>query len=221
MAERQVDAIKIWVDDRNGTVPKLQPELYQAIIEHAHAHKLKAVAHVYYLADAKALVRAGIDGFAHPVRDAEADEELIAMMLARDVFVMANLSLTANGLTADRPAAALERARGIYRNMERTIAKMDRAGVRVLLGSDSGVLNHPMGPSEHRELQLMVAAGMSPAAVIAAATGRAAAALSFEDVGTIAPGKRADFIVLDANPLDDILNTRRISQVYIRGNRVR
>jgi imidazolonepropionase-like amidohydrolase len=221
MAARRVDAIKIWVDDRNGTVPKLQPDIYRAIIDEAHANRLKAIAHVYYLADAKALASAGIDGFAHPVRDAEADDALIALLVKRDVFVMANLSLTANGLTADRPAAALERARGIYRNMETSIGRMDRAGVRVLLGSDSGVQNHPMGISEHRELELMVAAGMPPSRVIAAATGRAAAALGFDDVGGIAAGKRADFIVLDANPLDEITNTRRISQVYLRGVAVR
>jgi imidazolonepropionase-like amidohydrolase len=78
-----------------------------------------------------------------------------------------------------------------------------------------------MGHAEHRELELMVAAGMSPADVIANATGRAAAGLDFTEVGSIVRGKFADLLVLDANPLDDIRNTRRISAVYLRGVKTR
>jgi imidazolonepropionase-like amidohydrolase len=63
----------------------------------------------------------------------------------------------------------------------------------------------------------MVAAGMTPAQVIVTATRNAAQVLRFDDLGTVAPGKSADFIVLDANPLDDITNTRKISAVYLRG----
>ena len=214
LADARVDAVKIWVDDRNGTVAKLPPELYRPIIDEAHARKLKVVAHVYYLADAKALVRAGVDGFGHTVRDLEADVELIDLLKSRDVFVMANMSLAETA--AKRPGAP-ERAAAIYRNIERSVGKAAAAGVRVLLGSDSGVQNHPMGEAEHRELELMVAAGMRPGDVLAAATGRAAAALGLDAVGTLSPGKIADFLVLDANPLEHITNTRRIAQVYLRG----
>src|SRR5918996_5497498 len=202
LAAKRVDVIKIWVDDRNGTVPKLPPDIYRAIIDEAHGHKLKVVAHVYYLADAKDLARAGVDAFAHPVRDAEVDRELIDLLKARDIIVMANMGLQ------ERGSRSSERAASIYRNLERTIGALSRAGVRVLLGSDSGVQNHLAGEAEHRELELMVAAGMTPAHVIAAATGRAAAAFGFSDVGAIAPGKIADFIVLDANPLENISHTK-------------
>jgi imidazolonepropionase-like amidohydrolase len=211
LAAKRVDVVKIWVDDRNGSVPKLPPEIYRAVIEEAHAHKLKVVAHVYYLADAKALARAGVDAFAHPVRDLETDQELVDLLKSRDVIVMANLGL------AERGRNNSERAAAIYRNMEQSIGRLARAGVRVLLGSDSGVQNHLAGDAEHRELELMVAAGMTPADVLAAATGHAAAAFGFSDVGVIAPGKIADFLVLDANPLDNISNTKRINQVYLRG----
>ena len=66
----------------------------------------------------------------------------------------------------------------------------------------------------------MVAAGMTPAQVLKAATSTAAGILGLDDLGVIAPGKSADFVVLDANPLDDITNTRRIAQVYLRGTAV-
>lgn len=211
LAAKRVDVVKIWVDDRNGTVPKLPADIYRAIIDEAHAHKLKVVAHVYYLADAKALARAGIDAFAHPVRDLETDQELIDLAKARDVIVMANLGLQ------ERNSRSTDRAAVIYRNMEQSIGKFYRAGVRVMLGSDSGVQNHLAGEAEHRELELMVRAGMAPADVIANATGRAAVAFGFNDVGVIAPGRLADFLVLDADPLDNISNTKRIAQVYLRG----
>ena len=66
----------------------------------------------------------------------------------------------------------------------------------------------------------MVASGMTPAQVITASTRNAAELLQVKDAGTVAAGKSADFIVLDANPLDDITNTRRIAAVYLRGTMV-
>jgi imidazolonepropionase-like amidohydrolase len=66
----------------------------------------------------------------------------------------------------------------------------------------------------------MVASGMTPAQVIVAATSAAAEFMQLTDAGTVAPGKAASFIVLEANPLDDITNTRRIRDVYLRGERI-
>ena len=81
LAARKVDIVKIWVDDRNGRAPKLSAPLYRAIIDEGHKHGLKVNAHVFYHVDAVDLVDAGIDGFAHLVRDTVMDDALVAAIV--------------------------------------------------------------------------------------------------------------------------------------------
>ena len=92
LAAKSVDIVKIWVDDRGGSVPKLPPPLYRAVIDEAHKAGLRVVAHVFYLADGKDLLRAGVDGFAHGIRDLEVDDEFVALFKARPgAFLLPNL----------------------------------------------------------------------------------------------------------------------------------
>ncbi len=81
LAAHKVDILKIWVDDRDGKYKKLTPEIYGAIINEAHARGLRVTAHIFNLEDAKGLIRAGVDAFAHGVRDQDIDDELVAMFL--------------------------------------------------------------------------------------------------------------------------------------------
>jgi imidazolonepropionase-like amidohydrolase len=95
---------------------------------------------------------------------------------------------------------------------------MHRAGVRVMAGTDAPLRNSPPGFGLHEELAWLVRAGLSPFDALRAATLEPARFLKLEDsVGTIAPGKLADLVLLDANPLADIGNTRRVSAVVANG----
>jgi imidazolonepropionase-like amidohydrolase len=107
-----------------------------------------------------------------------------------------------------------------YAILQHTVAKLAKAGAKIALGSDTGIQDHPFGLTDHRELELLVEAGMTPMQVLTAATSTSAAYLKLADQGVLAAGKRANFIVLDANPLDDITNTRRIASVYVDGSQV-
>ena len=95
---------------------------------------------------------------------------------------------------------------------------MIAAGARLVLGTDAGIHpGHTFGSADHHEVARWVQLGLTPAQAIVAATSRPAELLGLADLGTLAAGRSADFVVLDANPLDDIRNTRQIASVYLRG----
>ena len=248
-AARKVDIIKIWVDDRGGRAPRLPIPLALAAIDEAHKQGLKIAAHIFYHDDAVALADAGIDAFAHLVRDREMSDALIASMLRHKVYVMPTLNAPErsadgsppawvdepylSGLLSDtvapevvvrirnsffgRDAAEVARRRQGYAILQRSLVKLAAAGAQIILGPDTGLEDLIFGYAEQKELGLMVEAGMTPSQAIVAATSRAAQFVGLSDRGTLAPGKRADLLVLDANPLDDIRNTRRIAKLYLAG----
>ena len=247
------DLVKIWVDDLLGTSPKMKPEIYQAVIDEAHRADCRVAAHIYYLADAKAVLHAGVDIIAHGVRDQPVDAEFINEMKARSTWYIATINLDeCSYILAEQPAwtkepffqnalqpalkaqlsdsAYLEKTlksprvpifkKAVATNQANVKALYD-AGVKVAFGTDSGAIPPRIpGFAEHRELQLMVGSGLAPLQAINCATSRAAALLGLTDRGELKPGKLADFIVLTANPLDDIINTEKIIAVWHRGKKV-
>jgi imidazolonepropionase-like amidohydrolase len=253
LAAERPDVVKIWVDDRFGDFKKTPIEISRPIIDVAHKHGIKAVAHVYYLSDAKQLAAAGLDGFGHSVRDRAVDAELIELIKKNGTWVIPTLyrewatfmfeepkqflndPFFARGLDTRQQTVlgspeyhkALTGDKyfptypGILKTAKENLKRLADAGVRIGYGTDSGVLTRFEGYGEHKELELMVEAGMTPAQVITAATRSSAEFIGQEkNLGTLEQGKWADLLVLGADPLADIRNSRQIDAVYIAGNKV-
>ena len=250
LAPHHPDFVKIWVDDRNHTQKKLTPDLYGAAIDEAHKRNLRTIAHVFDLEDAKGLLRAGVDGFSHLVRDQEVDDEFMALVKQRpNLFVTPNVGVYSRAIEPGRPTwlddpllhetippsqikllekqfsnrkpEALKNMQAVWDLQVRNLAKLRGANVRIVFGSDSaGDPSRTMGWHAIWEVESLVRAGMPPSDVIVAATSRAAEVLKLDRLGTVATGKSADFVVLNANPLDDIVNSRKIYKVYLRGQEV-
>jgi imidazolonepropionase-like amidohydrolase len=245
--------IKIWVDDRGGRVKKLTPPLYLAIIEEAHKYNVPVAAHNVTLADAKLLMRAGVEGWLHlPVRNGEVpDEELLGIIrdriarkdrpniwfnpgagwtassrevwddpLLRETISPGQIREHWGGYLAKLTPQSVERARANLRQVGATNAlKLRDAGMKIVLGSDTGQTRFFIGWMGQLEMENWVYLGLTPMEAIVAAT-RDSAETAHLNTGLVAPGKSADFIVLDANPLEDIGNTRKINKVYLRGQEV-
>lgn len=243
LAKHKPDLVKIWVDNWWDTMPKMQPDIYRAVITEAHKKGLRVAAHIYYLSDAKALVNAGIDILEHSVRDLPVDQDLISAMLKHHTAYVPTLDLDdAYYIYAEHPAwmntaffkDALEpgvwdmlqnktyhykaNEREVLALAEKNLKRLYDAGVIIAFGTDSGATPvRVQGFAEHRELQLLVHAGLTPMQAIKLATSASAKLLHANSMGTLAPGKKANFIILNANPLDDIRHTQAINQVWIDG----
>jgi imidazolonepropionase-like amidohydrolase len=253
LAAEKPDVVKIWVDDRFGDFKKTPIEISKAIIDVAHKHGIKVVAHVFYLNDAKQLAAAGLDAFGHSVRDRPVDDELIQLIKKHGTWVIPTLyrewatfmfeepkqflndPFFARGLDERQKAVLASpeyhkaltgdkyfpRYPGVLKTAKENLKRLADAGVPIGYGTDSGVLTRFEGFGEHMELELMVEAGMTPAQVITAATRSSAEFLRQEkNLGTLEQGKWADLLVLGADPLANIRNSRQIDAVYIAGNKV-
>jgi imidazolonepropionase-like amidohydrolase len=243
-----VKIVKTWVDDRGGTIQKLTPALYSAILDEAHKLKMRVAVHATGLGDAKDLLRGGIDIFAHMISDV--DDEVVALFkqhpetsillalggprrtvdapwidpphpLIRETVSPEQITRLRDRLANTKPEARRQAASS-WERLASGIRRLNAANVRIGVGTDGGgqTGDQFIGWTMHTELENMVAAGMTPAQVLVAATRTSAEILGLDDLGLVSAGKSADFVVLDANPLDDITNTRKISEVYLRGRPV-
>jgi imidazolonepropionase-like amidohydrolase len=245
LAAHKPDLVKVWVDDFGHTMAaKMDPALYREVIVAAHRHGLKVAAHLYYLDDAKRLLADGVDIFGHGVRDKPIDGATIALMKQRDIGYISTLSLDeASFVYADNPSwmqddffrkaldagiwewlhsdayKAKEMSRQDLAIGKRNVLALLRAGVRVGVGADSGaMLARIQGFGEHREMQLLVDAGFTPMQALMAGTSVNASILGIaRDRGSLVVGKKADILVLDANPLQDIRNTEKIHSLWLEG----
>lgn len=248
LAAQNVKIVKTWVDDRGGSVRKLTPDLYGAIIDEAHRLNLRVAVHATDLEDAKSLLRAGVDIFGHMMSDV--DDELVELFkqhpktsillalggprrqihapwlnpphkLVTETVLPDQIKRLRDRLAAVSPEAQT-RGRASWERLASGVRRLYAAGVRIGVGTDGGGQQGDqfVGWTMHTEVENMVAAGIAPADVLVAATRTSAEILELPDLGMVALGKSADFVVLDANPLDDITNTRAIARVYLRGKEI-
>jgi imidazolonepropionase-like amidohydrolase len=236
---RGVHFVKVWVDDREGAVPKVQPNVYRAIIAEAHASGMEVLAHLgrtTALADAKDLLQAGVDGFVHVVRDRDVDAEYLSLVKAHPkTWTGPNIPVpmtkeTVDSLAETLPADQIARMRQQLQQREangnppnelyelhcRNFRKIHEAGMVIGLGTDGT----GDGIGAHEQIFAYTQCGMTAMEAIVAGTTTNARLLKLDRMGMIAARKEADFNVLDADPLNNISNTRRISAVYLRGKEV-
>ena len=212
-----------------------------ALIEAAHAAGLSAVAHISTQDAAKEMIAAGIDGLVHVFADTAVDAEFLAAARQAEIFVVPTLAVVASAagtddgaaLAADpRVAARLSRSalRGLeggfgaapsalfqYPLAEANVRAMHEAGIAILAGSDAPNPGTAYGASLHQELQLLTQAGLSVRDALHAATQAPADLFQLGDRGRIAPGARADLVLVEGDPRADIAATLSIAHVIRNG----
>ncbi|RJL36189.1 amidohydrolase family protein [Bailinhaonella thermotolerans] len=235
------DHLKIF-SGPGGLWPSLDSGTIQALVTAAHARGLVVVAHVSSVAGVAQVVSAGVDVVAHVPADAELDRALAERVAEAGIAVGPTLVTAENTLgepegatvPADpRLAGALGdawarrlasaapgwRGRGTppYSRAEDNVRRLAGAGVTLLAGTDAPNPGTVFGASLHRELELLVRCGLTPARALAAATAEPARVFGLADRGRVAPGLRADLVLVSGDPLADITETRAIERIWRAG----
>lgn len=224
VAERS-DYIKIIVEDPQMMGPAaLDGPTIAAIVQASHARGLRVFAHVTTLTAVRLAADAGVDVLTHAPVDAPVGADLVAALAARGAIsvptlVMMRAVTSLRGLPTHGSGAN-------FHNAELTVAAFQRAGVAVIAGTDANMApGSPFtivhGESLHDELELLVAAGLTPLDTLRSATTQPAKRFDLGDRGAIEPGRRADLLLVTGDPTTDIRATRNIQGVWIAGVRVR
>ncbi|HEY3829072.1 MAG TPA: amidohydrolase family protein [Solirubrobacteraceae bacterium] len=224
-----------------GRWPSLDPDTIAALTVAAHSRGLVVVAHISSVAGVREVVSAGVDVVAHVPVDGELDKALAQRIAAAGIVVGPTLATIENVLGEPGGAAvagdpriaetlddawarrltsgAAGRRQGMppYSRAEENVGRLVDAGVTILAGTDAPNPGTVFGASLHRELELLVRCGMTPAQALTAATAASASVFNLADRGRIAPGQRADFILVSGDPLTDITATRAIERIWRAG----
>jgi imidazolonepropionase-like amidohydrolase len=231
----------------NAWVPSFSEELVTNIIRYAREKGVRTTIHISDEAHARIAIAAGVDTLAHPIAISRMSSGFMPIIVDSGVIVVSTLAAFDNiarivdapdfldtpefrAVYTDKQIEALKTVSApryaamgwdrwfkttLFHSME-NVKRLHDAGVTIALGTDRTI-----GPLTHRELELYVEAGISPLDAIKIGTLNAAKFLAREDeLGTIEPGKLADMVLLEANPLEDISNTQRIARVFKGGREI-
>ena len=185
-----------------------------ALVAAAHQHGKQAVAHASSCAAVAKAQQAGVDVLTHVPLDQALDQAAAAQMAAAGRILIPTLTMM------ETLVALLGRPGDGYTAARDSVGTAYRAGVPILAGTDANAdspaaVSH--GDSLHHELELLVGAGLSPADALRAATDLPARYFGLDDRGVIEPGRRADLVLIDGDPLQDIRATRSIRRVWCGG----
>lgn len=233
-------------DAQRGSHKEMPLEVVEAVVAEAHKHGIVVHAHATQLPEQKLVVKAGVDVLVHTVGAEHLDDEFLAILREKKPYWAPVMGLGDTAelcepnntfveqVMPDSVVAAVKRgqtwlksnacddnnprAAQTEENRKYNFPKYIEAGARLVLSTDAGVsAKYSYGFAEHHEITMYQRYGLKPADIIVAITSRPTEVLKIKDTGTLAKGKRADFIVLNANPLDNIRNTRTIDSVYLYG----
>jgi imidazolonepropionase-like amidohydrolase len=236
------DYIKLVLDDASaygGHRPTLSKETLAAAIAAAHRRGKLAVVHIATLQDAEEAINAGADGLAHLFVGAKSDPDFGRLVASHHAFVIPTLTvlqsvcgtpggeplltdahlspyLDPSDITNLKKAFTLPNKLSCAGSFE-AVKQLKAAGVPILVGDDVPNPGTAPGATEHRELELLVEAGLTPTDALTAATSAPARIFHLDDRGTIAPGKRADLLLVNGDPSRGILATRDIAGVWKDG----
>ncbi|MGH7563333.1 MAG: CIA30 family protein [Gemmatimonadota bacterium] len=240
------DWIKIIIDDGRAygiSFPTISEETLGAAILAAHARDEIAVVHIGTRADARTAIRLGADGLVHLFTDSVPESGFGEFVAGEGAFVIPTLTVlegvsgkpSGAGLVDDprlgpflEPAVAANLGRAFpvrpdrqpdYQAGVEAARQLDQAGVPILAGSDAPNPGTTHGASLHREMELLVEAGLEPVEALVAATSAPAEGFGLDDRGRIAPGLRADLVLVEGDPTQDIRATRAIEGVWKAGVR--
>src|SRR4051812_19089942 len=238
------DYIKIILEDGSPygrKIPTLDPATLTALVQAAHKRGKMAVVHVSTEDAAKEAIEAGADGLVHIFTDRAPEPGFAALVHKHKAFVTPTLTVveSTTGIPSgktlpDDPRLApylneeevTNLRRGfpphklVFQNALDAVRQLAKAGVPILAGTDAPNPGTAHGASLHRELELLVSAGLSPTAALAAATSTPARIFGLQDRGRIAPGLRADLLLVKGDPTTDITATRDVQRIWKAGHEV-
>ncbi|MFZ5915567.1 MAG: amidohydrolase family protein [Chloroflexota bacterium] len=202
--------------------PTTEPDVAQfrmdelrAIVEEAHAAKKRVMSHAQSTAGILNALQAGVESIEHGIY---VDDACIELMLAQGSYLVPTLYaphavLEVAERTGRMPEWGLRKTRQVIQVHQQNVARAIAAGVKVVMGTDSGIDGHGQNA---RELTMLAEAGLSPMQVIVAATRLAAECLGLEDqIGTLESGKLADLLIVEGDPLADIKLLEDTSRIQV------
>ncbi len=215
--------IKLILEDQPLTGGMLSPEIIDVVVKTTHRHGKLVYAHTTSVEAYRKAIAGGVDVLNHIPSNEVLPDDVVRSIVDKGIYVIPTVIME-EGLAASIQKMFPERIAN-YAVVEESLRKLHQAGAILVAGTDANHTNQMCflqhGSTMHKEMEYMVNAGMSPLEVLRSATCLPATLFGFiGDRGSIEPGKRADFLLVEGDPTKDITATRNIRGVWIKGIKV-